>query len=338
MRGPEGFIHLLECRWLRKHLEIAHNQLRLLSAFHDEHIAVLKDSFDLRIHARRGKMTLQGEDENVALCEQAIQTLVRGVDRGEPLKIENVRSVCDFYLTNPQNGHGNGHSNGHGNGHGHGNGKNAGYGSMVAGQSEMQNEYLVAMRRSTITFGIGPAGTGKTYLGVGMAAQYLLGGQVERIVLVRPAVEAGEKLGFLPGDLKEKIRPYLLPLYDALRVFLGPARLERYLETEVIEIAPLAYMRGRTLDNSFLILDEAQNTTVEQMKMFLTRLGRSSRAVITGDTSQVDLPEGVPSGLIHARKVLTGIHGIEFVELTAADVMRHPVVVDIIKAYSRQPS
>ena len=198
-----------------------------------------------------------------------------------------------------------------------------------------QREYVRAIRRNTLTFGIGPAGTGKTYLAMAMAVSALKSKEVERIVLTRPAVEAGEKLGFLPGDLNQKVDPYLRPLYDAMFDMLGAETCQRMQERGVIEVAPLAYMRGRTLDDSFIILDEAQNTTKEQMKMFLTRMGENSRIVVTGDVTQIDLPKNVKSGMIDAIEVLDGVEGIEIVKLTAKDVVRHELVTRIIQAYEK---
>lgn len=198
-----------------------------------------------------------------------------------------------------------------------------------------QKQYVQAMRRSGLVLGIGPAGTGKTYLAMAMAIAAYKQKQVARIVLTRPAIEAGEKLGFLPGDLQDKVDPYLRPLYDALHDIMGIDTFRRNLERGDIEVAPLAYMRGRTLDDSFVILDEAQNTTHEQMKMFLTRLGFGSRAVVTGDVTQIDLPRGTESGLLEARRVLAGIEGIEIVELSDQDVVRHELVQKIIRAYER---
>ncbi|PEU48043.1 phosphate starvation-inducible protein PhoH [Bacillus cereus] len=198
-----------------------------------------------------------------------------------------------------------------------------------------QRRYIHAMKKNDIVFGIGPAGTGKTYLAVVMAVRALKQGYVKKIILTRPAVEAGENLGFLPGDLKEKVDPYLRPLYDALHDILGQEYTQRMMERGVIEIAPLAYMRGRTLDDSFVILDEAQNTTGAQIKMFLTRLGFSSKMVITGDPSQVDLPKGVKSGLTIAANILSGVSGLSFITLEQTDVVRHPLVQRIIEAYDK---
>lgn len=198
-----------------------------------------------------------------------------------------------------------------------------------------QSQYIRSIRTNDLVFGIGPAGTGKTYLAVVMAVNALKNGHIKKIILTRPAVEAGESLGFLPGDLKEKVDPYLRPLYDALHDILGAEHTERMIERGTIEIAPLAYMRGRTLDDAFVILDEAQNTTHAQMKMFLTRLGFGSKMTITGDKTQVDLPKGAKSGLILAEEILKGVKGISFVHLEESDVVRHPLVAKIIKAYGQ---
>lgn len=208
-------------------------------------------------------------------------------------------------------------------------------GRMITPKTEGQKVYVDSIRRNTITFGIGPAGTGKTFLAVVLAAFYLKNRDVERIILTRPAVEAGEKLGYLPGDLKEKVDPYLRPLYDALNDMFGLEQVDRFMLRGIIEVAPLAYMRGRTLENAFIILDEAQNTTPEQMKMFLTRLGNNSKMVINGDRTQIDLPGRMVSGLIEAENVLTGLAGISMVHFTDADVVRHDLVSKIIRAYER---
>ncbi|MDR1396147.1 MAG: PhoH family protein [Desulfarculales bacterium] len=204
---------------------------------------------------------------------------------------------------------------------------------IISPKSKVQKDYLQAMRAHDLVFGVGPAGTGKTYLAMAKAVDSLLKNEYERIILARPAVEAGEKLGFLPGDLAEKVNPYLRPLYDALHDMMDFEKYTRLLHKGVIEVAPLAFMRGRTLNNAFIILDEAQNTTSEQMKMFLTRLGHRSRAVVTGDITQVDLPGGINSGLIEAMRLLEGIDGIAFVRFSRQDVVRHKLVRDIIRAY-----
>jgi phosphate starvation-inducible PhoH-like protein len=206
----------------------------------------------------------------------------------------------------------------------------------IRGRGANQRQYLDNIRASDLTFGIGPAGTGKTYLAVASAVEALQAGAVRRIVLVRPAVEAGERLGFLPGDLTQKVDPYLRPMYDALYEMLGFDRVARNIERQVIEVAPLAFMRGRSLNDSFIILDEAQNTTVEQMKMFLTRLGFGSKAVVTGDITQIDLPRNQRSGLRHAVEVLRGVQGVAFTFFNARDVVRHPLVQRIVQAYERE--
>ena len=198
-----------------------------------------------------------------------------------------------------------------------------------------QKKYVEAIKNNSVVFGVGPAGTGKTYLAVALAVQSYKTKEVEKIILTRPAVEAGEKLGFLPGDLQNKVDPYLRPLYDALQEMFGLEAYQKLMERGVIEIAPLAYMRGRTLSDAFIILDEAQNTTKEQMKMFLTRMGQGSKMVITGDATQIDLPAGKQSGLKHAVKILANVEGVEVVNLTHKDVVRNPLVAEIIKAYSK---
>ena len=207
---------------------------------------------------------------------------------------------------------------------------------LIHARGAHQQAYLASIRERDLTFGIGPAGTGKTYLAVACAVEALTSEQVRRLVLVRPAVEAGERLGFLPGDLAQKVDPYLRPIYDALYEMLGFDRVARLIERAVIEVAPLAFMRGRSLNDSFIILDEAQNTTVEQMKMFLTRIGFGSRAVVTGDVTQTDLPAGRPSGLRHSLHVLRGVSGVAFNHFDAADVVRHPLVQRIVQAYESQ--
>ena len=208
-------------------------------------------------------------------------------------------------------------------------------GKQIKCKTVGQKRYVDAIKKNTVVFGVGPAGTGKTYLAVALAVSAFKNKEVEKIIMMRPAVEAGEKLGFLPGDLQNKVDPYLRPLYDALQEMLGMDGYLKLIERGVIEIAPLAYMRGRTLSNAFIILDEAQNTTKEQMKMFLTRMGEGSRMVITGDLTQIDLPEGKKSGLKHATRILGNINGIGVIYLTASDVVRHSLVMEIIRAYER---
>ena len=208
-------------------------------------------------------------------------------------------------------------------------------GKQIKCKTVGQKRYVDAIKKNMVVFGVGPAGTGKTYLAVALAVSAFKNKEVEKIILTRPAVEAGEKLGFLPGDLQNKVDPYLRPLYDALQEMLGMDGYLKLIERGVIEIAPLAYMRGRTLSNAFIILDEAQNTTKEQMKMFLTRMGEGSRMVITGDLTQIDLPEGKKSGLKHATRILGNINGIGVIYLTASDVVRHSLVMEIIRAYER---
>ena len=243
------------------------------------------------------------------ITEQSIATVISMVEDGEEDKISSITDADCICITSK--------------------------GRPVKPKTLGQRRYVEAIRDNTITIGIGPAGTGKTYLAVALAVNAFRSKQVNRIVLTRPAVEAGESLGFLPGDLQQKVDPYLRPLYDALFDMLGAENFQRCQERGDIEVAPLAYMRGRTLDDSFIILDEAQNTTGEQMKMFLTRLGFNSRVVVTGDITQIDLPAGKRSGLIEAVKVLKGIDDIATVQLSAKDVVRHRLIQEIIKAYDR---
>jgi phosphate starvation-inducible protein PhoH and related proteins len=310
---------------LRTRIPIRGDQLRHLSQIQDSQYRILKDTFNVRLQARRGKISVQGEDGDVEKVQKSLQSVLEAMDKGKVYSDETFRRVCDFYAAQDTEKKLETR-------------ESAGRPSkvsvpMVDHLSEGQRRYIETMRANVVTFSIGPAGSGKTFLAVGLAVQHLLAGQVERIVLVRPAVEAGEKLGFLPGDLNEKIAPYLFPLMDALRYFLGATRADQLTEKGVIEVAPLAYMRGRTLSDSFIILDEAQNTTVEQMKMFLTRIGQASRAVVTGDDSQIDLEKGQTSGLVHAKKALQQVPQVAFVNLDEGDIVRHPVVGSIIKAY-----
>jgi phosphate starvation-inducible PhoH-like protein len=285
----------------------------------------LEKAFDIGVGLRGNTIRLVGPPKNVGLAERALGELLELVKRGSHLGQREVERSIETLKRHPevklsdmlddvvQVGTGK---------------------RGVSPKGVAQQEYLRAIRGHDIVFGVGPAGTGKTYLAMAMAVSALMERKYKRIILTRPAVEAGEKLGFLPGDLAEKVNPYLRPLYDALHD-MDFERAEQLVERGVIEVAPLAFMRGRTLNDSFVILDEAQNTTVEQMKMFLTRLGYNSKAVITGDVTQVDLPTGKASGLHHARSILKNVEGINISEFTEVDVVRHPLVQEVIRAYDR---
>ncbi len=303
-----------------------HQALRTLLGSRDAHLRLLAATAGVAARARGSEITLSGSPEDVELASLALTQLYGLIQQGYPVYEMDVDFAYrilaadpgaqlkdifldQVYLT----------------------GKNR----IISPKTLNQKAYLEAMRSKDIVFGIGPAGTGKTYLAMAMAVDRLLKGQVDRIVLARPAVEAGEKLGFLPGDLAEKVNPYLRPLYDALHDMMEFDKASRLMAKGVIEVAPLAFMRGRTLNSAFVVLDEAQNSTSEQMKMFLTRLGFDSKAVITGDVTQVDLPGGVVSGLVRARQILSGIEGIGFVDFDERDVVRHHLVRQIIRAYDK---
>ncbi|MCL2579989.1 MAG: PhoH family protein [Oscillospiraceae bacterium] len=292
----------------------------------DENIDILRDALGVAVVTRDGEIRVSGDEEKVWEATRAIHGLLQLIEKGETLTEQTVRYMltlvaegAESQIQTIQ--------------------KDVvcitAKGKPIKAKTLGQKRYLDAMRENTITVGIGPAGTGKTYLGVAMAVQAFRAQEVNRIILTRPAVEAGEKLGFLPGDLQNKVDPYLRPLYDALFEMLGVENFHKFLERGSIEIAPLAYMRGRTLDESYIILDEAQNTTQEQMKMFLTRMGSSSRVVITGDITQIDLPDPKKSGLVQAAKVLKSIKDIGIVRFTEKDVVRHKLVQEIIKAYEK---
>jgi phosphate starvation-inducible PhoH-like protein len=293
----------------------------------DEHIRLLEREFSVSVLSRGGELSVMGEDaQNVQLGARAVRGLMSLLDRGEALNEQTVRYVLSLVRE--------------------GNDDQLGQlggntvcvtarGKPVKAKTLGQQKYVDAIRTNTVTLGVGPAGTGKTYLAVALAVTAFRAHEVSRIILTRPAVEAGEKLGFLPGDLQHKVDPYLRPLYDALFDMLGAENFTRQQEKGVIEVAPLAYMRGRTLDESFIILDEAQNTTPEQMKMFLTRLGNGSKMVVTGDITQIDLPDGKRSGLKDAIRVLKGIEGVAQIRFTERDVVRHSLVQAIIKAYEK---
>ena len=307
-----------------KQIELPPRGLETLFGVHDQNIKYLESLLDVQINGRGHNVSVDGDPKDVETVEQILQDFSTLFSEGRQFTDKEMReafaqiaedraySLRDYFTRSRFSPAGK---------------------KQVAPKSAMQRRYVEAIQQKDIVFGIGPAGTGKTYLGVAMAVQALMQKQVNRIVLARPAVEAGEKLGFLPGDLQEKVDPYLRPLYDALFDLVDYERVTRLLEKRVIEIAPLAFMRGRTLSDAFVILDEAQNTTSEQMKMFLTRIGFGSKAVITGDVTQVDLPTGKRSGLIEAERILSKLEGIEFVYFSEKDVVRHKLVQMIIKAY-----
>ena len=301
------------------------NAVALFGSF-DENIKTIEKEFGVSVLNRGSDLKVSGDIEAVSAAVRAIGGLLTLINKGEPLNSQNVGYVislvkdgseerlseitgdCICITTK---------------------------GKPVKPKTLGQKKYIDAIKNNTVVFGIGPAGTGKTYLAVAMAVNAFRAKEVNRIILTRPAVEEGEKLGFLPGDLQQKVDPYLRPLYDALFDMLGAESFQRYQEKGCIEVAPLAYMRGRTLDESFIILDEAQNTTPEQMKMFLTRLGFNSKIVVTGDVTQIDLPDGKRSGLVEAVKILKNVDDIQAVRFSEKDVVRHKLVMDIIKAYEK---
>jgi phosphate starvation-inducible PhoH-like protein len=290
----------------------------------DEHLKTLETAMGVRLKTQGHELIIEGGADEVGRAEQIMGQLGRLLESGYRFGRGDVKTAAQLLTQNPNIElqeyflRGNARSAGR---------------KHVAPKSVMQRAYLEAIEAHDVVFGVGPAGTGKTYLAMAQAVAYLLAKRVNRIILARPAVEAGEKLGFLPGDLQEKVNPYLRPLYDALHDMLDADRVERLLERGVIEVAPIAFMRGRTLNDAFIILDEAQNTTSEQMKMFLTRLGFGSKAVITGDVTQIDLPAGRGSGLIEALKIVAGIEEIAVVRFDERDVVRHPLIQKIVRAY-----
>ena len=304
-------------------IERMEEAINLFGSF-DENIRLLESEFAVQVVNRGGEIVISGEPENVMLAEKAVQALLTLSGKGENISDQHVRYVIGLVRS--------------------GQAERiseltqdviciTSKGRPVKPKTIGQKEYVHSIMDRTVTIGVGPAGTGKTYLAVAAAVAAFRDKQVNRIILTRPAVEAGERLSFLPGDLQSKVDPYLRPLYDALFDMLGAETYNKYLERGSIEVAPLAYMRGRTLDDSFIILDEAQNTSREQMKMFLTRLGFGSKIVITGDVTQIDLPDGKPSGLREAMRVLKKVEGIGICELTNADVVRHVMVQRIVRAY-----
>ncbi len=290
----------------------------------DDNLKIIEDRLDVKVIARGTEIKIQGDEENVFIAKRTLEEMLELQESDNPVNsrqlkyiIEQLQNDSDLSFKNLYDEV-----------------LQVNYkGREIKAKTLGQKIYIDAMKRSDIVFGIGPAGTGKTYLAVVMAVKNLLNNNVNRIVLTRPAIEAGENLGFLPGDMQEKVDPYLRPLYDSLFDVLGPEKVNSYMEKDIIEVAPLAYMRGRTLDDSFIILDEAQNTTSEQMKMMLTRIGFNSRAVITGDITQVDLPYSKKSGLGEVEKILADINGIDFIYLDETDVVRHNLVRKIISAY-----
>lgn len=295
---------------------------RILGSF-DENLNFLSKELSLVAYVDGVKIILEGEEKSVMLGADALDALVK-IDDGEVVDTNKI-NYCIELAKEGRLGEINVLSGGVV--------AVTAKGKQIKCKTVGQKQYVDAIRKNTVVFGVGPAGTGKTYLAVCLAVSAFKTKQVEKIILTRPAVEAGEKLGFLPGDLQEKVDPYLRPLYDALQEMLGLETYAKLMERNIIEVAPLAYMRGRTLSNAFIILDEAQNTTKEQMKMFLTRMGEGSKMVVTGDVTQMDLPDGKSSGLVHATKILEGVEGIAVCKLTAKDVVRHPLVMRIIHAY-----
>ncbi len=292
----------------------------------DENIKLIEKEFQVSVIIRGSEMKIQGDEENADKARRVVTSLLHLINKGEALNEQNIRYVISLVKE--------------------GNDDKlstmssdvvciSAKGKPIKAKTLGQKKYLEAIKNNTVVIGVGPAGTGKTYLAVAMAVAAFRAKEVNRIILTRPAVEAGEKLGFLPGDLQQKVDPYLRPLYDALFDMLGPESFQKYQERGNIEVAPLAYMRGRTLDDSFIILDEAQNTTPEQMKMFLTRLGFGSKIVVTGDITQIDLPDGKKSGLVEVIKILKNLDDIQTVKFSEKDVVRHKLVQDIIKAYEK---
>ena len=305
------------------------NEAVMLLGISDQNMKLIEESMNISILTRGDTISLAGEEQDIVagkfLLEQLLKVIRKGINinlRDISTAIEMVKNGTVEYFAELYDEEI----------------ARTAKGKAIRAKTIGQREYIHAIRKNDLVFCIGPAGTGKTYLAVVLAVQAMKTGSVKRIILTRPAVEAGESLGFLPGDLKEKVDPYLRPLYDALHDVLGAEHTERLMERGVIEIAPLAYMRGRTLDDAFVILDEAQNTTKAQMKMFLTRLGFGSKMVITGDKTQIDLPRGIESGLIASESILKKVSEIHFQYLEQGDVVRHPIVAKIIEAYESEQS
>jgi phosphate starvation-inducible PhoH-like protein len=299
---------------------------RAVYGLRDENLRSISEALTVDVHVRDTRVTIEGDPVDIGVAETVIRQLYSAARKGASLATADVRRTIELVQSNAGPDIGTLLTDTI---------VNAAGNRPIVPRTPTQQAYVKMIRKHDIVFGVGPAGTGKTYLAMACAVAALNSRRVRRIVLTRPAVEAGERLGFLPGDLQEKVSPYLRPLYDALFDMVGAERAALLAEKGVIEVAPLAFMRGRTLNGSFVILDEAQNTTVEQMKMFLTRLGSDSCAVITGDVTQVDLPRNVDSGLRHALSILDGIEGIGVTRFTSVDVVRHPLVRRIIEAYDR---
>lgn len=289
----------------------------MLFGQNDENLKLLRNRLSAKVVARGDEVRLSGNPGEVAEAEQTFRSLLANIRRGDEVSLTELKHVKLNDLAEPPTSHD----------------ISDRLPRRAHPKTAGQRRYVDAIYHHSLTFGIGPAGTGKTYLAVAMAVVALKDKKVKRIILTRPAVEAGEKLGFLPGDMQAKIDPYLRPLYDALYDMLEGERFDHLIENGTIEVAPLAFMRGRTLNDAFIILDEAQNTTSEQMKMFLTRMGFNSKVVVTGDTTQTDLPHHVKSGLQTAERILKGIEGISFIHFSESDVVRHPLVASIVKAY-----
>ena len=309
---------------IKKTLEITPG-IEPLYGTRDENLRLLEDGLHVTIDLRSDAIHVTGSDEGAEQVERIFADYESLRRSGVTLQNGELKGMLKLVIADPaitlkslvDSGRQ----------------RSAGVKRMVQPRSPNQRKYVEAIEQADMTFGLGPAGTGKTYLAVAMAASALMAKRVSRIILVRPAVEAGERLGFLPGSLQEKVDPYLRPLYDALYDLLDPVKVDKLLETNVIEVAPLAFMRGRTLSDAFIIMDEAQNTTIEQMKMFLTRMGHNSKAVITGDLTQIDLPNPKKSGLLDALNVLDGVEGIRFCQFDDVDVVRHQLVQRIVRAY-----
>jgi phosphate starvation-inducible PhoH-like protein len=307
-----------------KRISVPEEGIETLFGSYDENLKHLETLFNVRIRTQGHDLLVEGEAPGLDRVDRVVGQLASLMRDGYKLSNADVKTASDLIAQDDSVDLRDHFLKGS---------LTAAGRRRVAPKSVNQRRYLDAIEQNDIVFGIGPAGTGKTYLAMAQAVSYLIAKKVSRIILARPAVEAGEKLGFLPGDLQEKVNPYLRPLYDALYDMLDTERVARYLERGTIEIAPIAFMRGRTLNDSFVILDEAQNTTSEQMKMFLTRLGFGSKAVITGDVTQIDLPTGRMSGLVEAMKVVGAIEGISFIYFDERDVVRHKLVQQIVKAY-----